>query len=202
MNQVDPVPVPRAGATETVPAALQASILGADDPDRFINRELSWLDFNHRVLEEAENPHHPVLERLRFVSISAANLDEFWSVRVAGLIGQAKAGVSALSPDGRTPAQQLHEVAARAERLMAEQCRVWVHLRGLLAKDGIELCEPATLRDEDRQWLEAWFMERVFPVLTPARRRSGASVSVHSQYGPGDGAGPGARGGRAPDARR
>jgi polyphosphate kinase len=108
-----------------------------------------------------------VLERLRFVSISAANLDEFWSVRVAGLVGQAKAGVTARSPDGRTPAQQLQEVEARAERLMAEQYRVWVHLRGLLAGDGIEVCEPATLRDVDRQWLEAWFMERIFPVLTP-----------------------------------
>jgi polyphosphate kinase len=156
-----------AGVVETTPAAWRAHTIGAADPDRFINRELSWLDFNQRVLEEAENPRHPLLERMRFVSISAANLDEFWSVRVAGLIGQAKAGVAALSPDGRTPAQQLHEVTARAERLMAEQYRVWVHLRTLLAGAGIEVCEPATLRDEDRQWLEAWFMERVFPVLTP-----------------------------------
>jgi len=139
----------------------------AASPDRFINRELSWLDFNHRVLEEAENARHPLLERLRFVSISAANLDEFYSVRVAGLIGQAKAGVTTPSPDGRTPAQQLVEVEARAERLMAEQLQVWHQLRGALEGAGIVLSDPATLTDGERMWLDSWFMERVFPVLTP-----------------------------------
>ena len=139
----------------------------AASPERFINRELSWLDFNHRVLEEAENTRHPLLERLRFVSISAGNLDEFYSVRVAGLIGQAKAGVTTASPDGRTPAQQLVEVEARAERLMAEQLQVWEQLRGLLTQQGLGLCDPATLTDGERMWLDSWFMERVFPVLTP-----------------------------------
>jgi polyphosphate kinase len=163
MNQLDSVHV--SGAM--VEPSPHATSIGAADPERFINRELSWLDFNRRVLEEAESPRHPLLERLRFLSISAANLDEFWSVRVAGLIGQAKAGVTTPSPDGRTPAQQLHEVEARSERLMAEQHRVWMQLRALLARAGIELCEPPTLKDEDCQWLDAWFMERVFPVLTP-----------------------------------
>ncbi len=139
----------------------------AASPDRFINRELSWLDFNHRVLEEAENARHPLLERLRFVSISAANLDEFYSVRVAGLIGQAKAGVTTPSPDGRTPAQQLVEVEARAETLMAEQLKVWQQLRGQLEQAGIVMSDPARLSDGERLWLDAWFMERVFPVLTP-----------------------------------
>ena len=136
-------------------------------PERFINRELSWLDFNHRVLEEAENPRHPLLERLRFVSISAGNLDEFYSVRVAGLIGQAKAGIVAMSSDGRTPAQQLAEVEARARALMDEQQRVWQQLRDQLDTAGIAVAIPDTLSDQDRFRLDAWFMERVFPVLTP-----------------------------------
>src|ERR1700741_5390750 len=136
-------------------------------PDRFINPELSWLYFNHRVVEEAENPRHPLLERVRFVSISASNLDEFYSVRVAGLVGQAKAGVTAISPDGRTPAQQLAEIKIRAESLLADQQRVWRELRGLFGDAGIEVCEPEGLTADDLRWLDAWFMERVFPVLTP-----------------------------------
>ena len=143
------------------------SPIGPHSPDRFINRELSWLDFNHRVVEEAENTRHPLLERLRFISISASNLDEFFSVRVAGLIGQAKAGVVARSPDGRTPAQQLAEIQVRAQHLIADQQRVWHDLRHQLEEAGIELCEAGVFDDGDRDWLEAWFMDRVFPALTP-----------------------------------
>src|SRR5579863_1499054 len=149
------------------PPASTSADIAPDSPDRFINRELSWLDFNHRVVEEAENTHHPLLERLRFLSISASNLDEFYSVRVAGLIGQAKAGVTAVSPDGRTPAQQLVDIKIRAEGLLAEQQRVWRELRGLLRDAGIEVCEPESLSNDDVKWLDSWFMERVFPVLTP-----------------------------------
>ena len=141
--------------------------IGLDSPDRFINRELSWLDFNLRVVEEAENPRHPLLERLRFVSISASNLDEFYSVRVAGLIGQAKAGVTTRSADGRTPAQQLGEIQLRAKALMEKQQQAWRTLREPLREAGLQLCVAGDLTDADRAWLEPWFMERVFPCLTP-----------------------------------
>jgi polyphosphate kinase len=154
--------VPAPVAAFTAPPAI-----GPDDPDRFINRELSWLDFNSRVVEEAENPNHPLLERLRFVSISASNLDEFYSVRVAGLIGQAKAGVTAAAADGHTPAQQLAAIKLRAEAILAKQLLVWQELRALLQDAGIAVLEPGSLTDDDRAWLDTYFMERVFPVLTP-----------------------------------
>jgi polyphosphate kinase len=138
-----------------------------DGPDRFINRELSWLAFNHRVLEEADNPRHPLLERVRFLSISASNLDEFFSVRVAGLVDQAHAGLTHLSPDGRTPQQQLTAIRQHAEALENDQQRVWRDLLGQLAKAGLLVCSPDRLTEADRIWLEAWFMEQLFPVLTP-----------------------------------
>jgi polyphosphate kinase len=138
-----------------------------ESPARFINRELSWLDFNHRVLEEAENKRHPLLERLRFLSISASNLDEFYSVRVAGLIGQAKAEATVTSADGRTAAQQLTLIKGRAEELLADQQRILRDLLGLMRQAGIALCSVESLTAADKAWLEAWFMERVFPVMTP-----------------------------------
>ena len=119
------------------------------------------------MVEEAQNTRHPLLERLRFVSISASNLDEFYSVRVAGLIGQAKAGVASLSADGRTAAQQLGEIQVRAAALMTMQQTTWHELRGLLAEAGIVVCDPSRLQAADSDWLAAWFMDRVFPILTP-----------------------------------
>jgi polyphosphate kinase len=145
----------------------EAIAIGPADAERFINRELSWLDFNGRVVEEAENARHPLLERLRFLSISASNLDEFFSVRVAGLIGMTREGVVSVSPDGRTPGQQLAVVNERAKRLLDAQAAGWAGLRRQLDASGIVLCEPGALSDEDRAWLDTWFMERVFPVLTP-----------------------------------
>ncbi|HZF74653.1 MAG TPA: RNA degradosome polyphosphate kinase [Acetobacteraceae bacterium] len=141
--------------------------IGPDSPARFINRELSWLAFNTRVLEEAANPRHPLLERLRFVAISASNLDEFYSVRVAGLVGQERAGVGKLSSDGLTPTQALAAIHAEATKLITGQQERWRELRGLLAQSGIVVCEPADLAEADRRWLDRWFMDRVFPVLTP-----------------------------------
>ncbi len=134
---------------------------------RFINREISWLDFNTRVLEEAENPRHPLLERVRFVAISASNLDEFYSVRVAGLVGQERAGVTTLSHDGKTPTQQLHDIQLHAQRLVDMQQTIWRELRELLSRADFHVAEPEELTDADLAWLEAWFMDRAFPVLTP-----------------------------------
>ena len=141
--------------------------IAPDSPERFINRELSWLDFNHRVVEEAENPRHPLLERLRFVSISASNLDEFYSVRVAGLIGQAKAGVTAPSPDGRTPAQQLVEIKQRTDRCWPSSSASGANCARRCAAPAGGLRRRRSSPPDDLAWLDAWFMERVFPVLTP-----------------------------------
>jgi polyphosphate kinase len=151
---------------DTLPAET-APRIAADDPARFINRELSWLAFNTRVLEEAANPRHPLLERLRFVAISASNLDEFYSVRVAGLIGQERAGVAKLSADGLTPARALAAIHTAAQALIAAQQDAWRELRGLLEQAGLVVCEPAVLTASDRAWLEGYFMDRIFPVLTP-----------------------------------
>ena len=135
--------------------------------ERFINRELSWLAFNERVIEETENKAHPLLERLRFLSISASNLDEFYMVRVAGLHGQVDADVSALSQDGRTPAQQLEAVNTRAGRLMARQQECWHELCEALGRAGVSVVGLEGLDDEDQAWVEQYFMNRLFPVLTP-----------------------------------
>ncbi|WP_408890435.1 RNA degradosome polyphosphate kinase [Novacetimonas cocois] len=139
----------------------------AHSPERFINRELSWLDFNQRVVDEADNPRNPLLERVRFLSISASNLDEFYSVRVAGLVGQVREGLITPSPDGLTPAQQLVAVRERTARLLHEQQRIWRDLLHELSEAGIVLCDEDQLDTAEREWLDTCFMERVFPVLTP-----------------------------------
>ncbi|MDA1133090.1 MAG: RNA degradosome polyphosphate kinase [Proteobacteria bacterium] len=147
-------------------ANLALDALGGS-PLRFLNRELSWLAFNERVLEEAANAAHPVLERLRFLSISAANLDEFYTVRVAGLLAQVKAGVEQLSHDGRTPARQLERINERAAVLMAEQQQIWRTLRAEMREARLSVVEPEELTATDREWLEDHFLEAVFPLLTP-----------------------------------
>ena len=141
--------------------------ISAFGPSRFYNRELSWLHFNQRVLEEAENERHPLLERLRFLSISASNLDEFYMVRVAGLRGQVRVGIDTPSEDGLTPAEQLDRINRAVAELTAEQQENWVTLEALLAEASIHVLHADQLTDEERAWLEEHFLDHIFPVLTP-----------------------------------
>src|SRR5689334_12462142 len=148
----------------------RAAVQNATPPtatDRYLNRELSWLAFNTRVLEEAENGRHPLLERLRFLSISASNLDEFYMVRVAGLHEQSKSGVSILSQDGLTPAEQLLRIHASASELVERQQKIWRTLRGALRGAGVSVIDTEELNESERAWLKPVFMTEVFPLLTP-----------------------------------
>lgn len=134
----------------------------------FINRELSWLEFNRRVLHEAEDSRTPLLERLKFIGIFNSNLDEFFMVRVAGLKQQLEAGVTQLTPDGRTPAQQLEDISNHLRPMFAQQIEHFQHhLRPELSKAGIHLLDYLDLNQEQRNYVDKIFETRIFPVLTP-----------------------------------
>ena len=148
-------------------SGLPESLLGFSREERFINREVSWLAFNERVLDEATNAKHPVMERLRFLSISASNLDEFFMVRVAGLFGQTKAGVEMPSQDGLTPSQQLEAILERADALMKRQQKVWAEVLKDLRENKIFVRESDELTPTQVDWLEDYFLDQVLPVLTP-----------------------------------
>jgi len=135
--------------------------------ERYFNRELSWIAFNQRVLDEACNPAHPLLERVRFLSISGNNLDEFFMVRVAGLKGQQLQAIEDRSPEGLTTGQQLAAIAQRADELTDVQQSVWIDLRRQLLQAGIEILEGADITGDAAQWCEEHFREQIFPVLTP-----------------------------------
>lgn len=160
MAKTDIVAVASNGADYTVPPL-------SESPERFVNREFSWLQFNKRVLAEAVNKHQPLLERVRFLSISAANLDEFFMVRIAGLAGQVRAGVATRSADGRTPQEQLDFVLAEVATLQAAQQETLQMLRKELVQENIEIIRSDRLKKNDKKWLEHHFLDTIFPVLTP-----------------------------------
>lgn len=139
--------------------------------DKYYNREISWLKFNTRVLEEAMNPNHPLLERVNFLSICGSNLDEFFMVRVAGLVGQEASGVDILSRDGLTPTKQLELINQYASQLMREQQRCWIELHSALKTNNIHVIRykemADSLNDDDMKWLQHYFLQEVFQVLTP-----------------------------------
>ncbi|MCC6204710.1 MAG: RNA degradosome polyphosphate kinase [Hyphomicrobiales bacterium] len=161
------MPALRPSQTDFSDTAKEGADPATTNPDRFVNREFSWLQFNRRVLEEAENTRHPLLERVRFLSISAANLDEFFMVRVAGLAGQVRQGIAVKSPDGRTPEQQLDQILLEVGRLQEDQQRSLSTLMQLLKAEGIEMIAGSGLAKDDRSWLEEHFMEQIFSVMTP-----------------------------------
>ncbi len=143
------------------------AVIRREDPDRFLNRELSWLAFNERVLDEASNEDHPLLEQLRFLSISADNLDEFYMVRVAGLRAQLRGEVTRRTQDGRTPAGQLREIRTASVTLMKRQQERWMSLRSALEAEGVTVVPAGSLTEREAGWARSFFEDQLFPVLTP-----------------------------------
>ncbi|QDZ00962.1 RNA degradosome polyphosphate kinase [Nitratireductor mangrovi] len=161
MNEIRPV------TSAFQQEVADGAVLGEESPERFVNREFSWLQFNRRVLDESQNARHALLERVRFLSISAANLDEFFMVRVAGLAGQVREGIALRSADGRTPEQQLEQVLREVEHLQNDQQQCLVALRDLLEGEGIEIVRAERLSSAEKEWLAEHFLDAIFPVLTP-----------------------------------
>src|SRR5580698_5887683 len=165
------IPAPPPSAAEIArphTVAPSADTLDLRAANLYLNRELSWLEFNARVLAEAENESVPLIERLKFLCIVASNLDEFFMVRVAGLKQQLSGNVSETPPDGLTPAEQLAAIGTRAHAMVAEQYRAWRDdVAPGIAEAGIRLLRPHDLTPEQKAHLSAYFAREVWPVLTP-----------------------------------
>lgn len=146
---------------------LTGSKIDPDSPERFINRELSWLEFNRRVLEEARNESHPVMERVRFLSIAASNLDEFYMVRIAGLKAQVRANVTKPGIDGLEPAEQLREINIKAGLFTDDMQTIWRGLRKRLEDNNLRILGCESLEKEESEWAEIKFDQDIFPVLSP-----------------------------------
>jgi polyphosphate kinase len=153
-------------SAEAEPAPAHRDRIQAFGAERFFNRELSWLEFNKRVLEESENPRNPLLERVRFLAISGSNLDEFYRVRVAGLHEQAAMNILEISPDGMTPKQQVQKINAAVAAISDRQQARWTALKNELAAESIRLLTATELSDADKDWLKNYFMRRVFSALS------------------------------------
>ena len=156
--------VPQAPDTEEEHSSFSVDDGGSE---RYFNRELSWLGFNDRVIEEAQNSSHPLLERLRFLSISGSNLDEFFMVRFAGLVGQFRQNIEERSADGLTAKQQLLAIASHSDKLMGNQQQVWDQLSAALAEEDIHVLDAEQLGNSSDAWLKQHFLDQIFPVLTP-----------------------------------
>jgi polyphosphate kinase len=168
-TSAEPLPANDAGTDDVLALRSQGANIALDpaSPSRFVNRELSWLAFNRRVIEESTNRRHPLFERLRFLSISASNLDEFYMVRVAGLMGMVRENVATLSADGLSPAEQLAQVDATARGLISDQQNVWAGIDQELRQAQVIVAQPEELSGADRAFLEGQFRQQIFPVLTP-----------------------------------
>ena len=152
-------------STASPPSVPAASV--APGGEAYFNRELSWLAFNERVLAEACNERYPLLERLRFLSISGSNLDEFMMIRVAGLVGQAQRGIDKPAIDGRTPTQQLAAIREKLAELSTRQQDIWRDLHARLAEADIHIADEQRVKPAAHEWLEAFFLEEILPVITP-----------------------------------
>lgn len=148
-------------------ADTEADAVSVEIGETYFNRELSWLEFNDRVLEEARNPAYPLLERLRFLSISGSNLDEFLMIRVAGLVGQVQRGIDRVSDDGRSPQRQLSEIHGRLAQLNAKQQETWRDLQDSLSDTGIHITDEGQVDAEAYEWLKAYFLDEIAPIITP-----------------------------------